>query len=85
MDLSYLRFEHDASVATIPPDLAVLLVGIAARQAASPTAMVQARFAPTVLADLPFRPRSGSFDSRQAVRIARWRHMTEPGVNSAFT
>lgn len=73
MDLSYLRFEHDASVAVLPPDLAVLLVGIAARQAASPTAMMHMLFAPTVIADLPFRPRSGAFDARQAVRIERWR------------
>jgi hypothetical protein len=85
VDLAYLRFEHDASVATMPPDLAVLLVGVAARQAASPTAMVQMRFAPTLLADLPFRPRSGAFDSRQAVRIARWRQIMEAGVNTAFT
>jgi len=73
VDLSYLRFEHDASVAVLPPDLAVLLVGVAARQAASPTARTQARFAPTVRADLPFRPPSGAFDERQAVRIERWR------------
>lgn len=73
MDLSYLRFEHDASVAVLPPDLAVLLVGVAARQAASSTACTQARFAQTVWADLPFRPPSGAFDERQAVRIERWR------------
>jgi hypothetical protein len=72
VDLSYLRFEHDAGVAVLPPDLAVLLVGIAARQAASPTAMIQARFAPTIWAELPFRPRSGAFCERQAVRIERW-------------
>ena len=73
MDLSYLRFEHDASVAVLSPDLAVLLVGVAARQAASPTAMIQARSAPTMWADLPFAPTSVAFDERQAVRIARWR------------
>jgi hypothetical protein len=73
VDLSYLRFEHDASAVVLPPDLAVLLVGIAARQAASPTACMQMRFMPTVLADLPFRPRSGAFCERQAVRIERWR------------
>lgn len=73
MDLSYLRFEHDASVAVLPPDLAVLLVGVAARQAASPTAMIQAQIAPALPADLPFRPQSGAFDERQAVRIERWK------------
>ncbi|QDZ08735.1 hypothetical protein FPZ24_15710 [Sphingomonas panacisoli] len=72
MDLSYLRFEHDASVAVLPPDLAVLLVGVAARQAASPTAIAHAQVAPAVIADLPFRPASGAFDEGQAVRIERW-------------
>ncbi len=41
MDLSFSRFEADATVVALPPDLAVLMVGIAARQAASPTALVQ--------------------------------------------
>jgi hypothetical protein len=72
VDLSYLRFEHDASVAVLPPDLAVLLVGVAARQAASPTAMVQSQVAPTMPADSPFRPQAGAFDERQAERIERW-------------
>lgn len=73
MDLSYLRFEHDASVAVLPPDLAVLLVGVAARQAASPTAMIQNQIAPAVAVEMPFRPHSGAFDERQAERLVRWR------------
>ena len=72
MDLSYLRFEHDASVAILPPDLAVLLVGIAARQAASPTAVSYAGLVPSAIYSSPFRPESGAFDSRQAARIERW-------------
>ena len=73
MDLSYLRFEHDASVAVLPPDLAVLLVGIAARQASSPTAMFQARIDTPTFAISPFRPPSGAFDAIVAARIAAWR------------
>ncbi len=73
MDLSYLRFEHDASVAVLPPDLAVLLVGVAARQAASPTAMVQTRLAPVASTDSIFFPRSGAFEAAVAAQFRRWR------------
>ena len=72
MDLSYLRFEHDASVAILPPDLAVLLVGVAARQVTSPTALVQSRLTPLAISSSPFHPASGAFDARQAARIERW-------------
>jgi hypothetical protein len=73
VDLSYLRFEHDASVAILPPDLAVLLVGVAARQASSPTAMLHARIESPTFAISPFRPPSGAFDAIVAARIAAWR------------
>jgi hypothetical protein len=73
VDLSYLRFEHDASVAVLPPDLAVLLVGVAARQAASPTALAHTRFAPQVTDESIFSPPSGAFDAAVAARIFEWR------------
>ncbi len=73
MDLSYLRFEHDASVAVLPPDLAVLLVGVVARQAASPTAQAQAKLAPRIEFVSPFFPPSGAFDAAVAARITGWR------------
>ena len=81
MDLSYIRFEHDARAAVLPPDLAVLLVGVAARQAASPTARLQAVFDRPRVLDLPFRPPGGAFEARQAERLARW--ATE--MKDAFT
>ncbi|MBN8809618.1 MAG: hypothetical protein J0I47_15470 [Sphingomonas sp.] len=81
MDLSYLRFEHDARAAVLPPDLAVLLVGVAARQAASPTARAQAVFDRPVALDLPFRPAGGAFDVRQAERLRRW----DTEMKAAFT
>ena len=73
MDLSYLRFDHDASVAvSLPPDLAVLLVGVTARQAASPTATAQARMAPDIADGSPFHPVSGSFHPIVAQRFIAW-------------
>jgi hypothetical protein len=72
VDLSYLRFDHDASVAVLPPDLAVLMVGVTARQAASPTALSQARLFPRVIESSAFFPASGSFDAEVAARIADW-------------
>ena len=77
MDLARFRFEHDASVAQVSPDLAVLLVGIVARQAASPTAIAQARIAPAAGsadgAEPVFFPASGAFDDRTAGRIRHWK------------
>lgn len=45
MDLSFARLERGTVVRAIPVDLAVLLSEAAARQAASPTARVQAQLA----------------------------------------
>lgn len=72
MDLSYLRFDYDASVAVLPADLAVLMVGISARQAASPTALIQTRRFPRVIESSAFFPLSGAFDTQVAARIADW-------------
>ena len=70
MDLSFARFEHDATVTMLPPDLAVLLVGVAARQAASPTALIQARIERQALADPFFATAQGAFDARVAALLA---------------
>ena len=73
MDLSYHRFDHDASVAvSLPADLAVLLVGVTARQAASFTAAVQTRMAPDIVPGSPFHPASGSFHPIVAQRFIGW-------------
>ncbi len=74
LDLSFARFEHDAQVTLLPPELAVLLVGVAARQAASPTAMVQARierrpFASSAPAGA-FAPADGAFSGSVAGLLA---------------
>lgn len=61
MDLSFSRFEADVQIVALPSDLAVLMVGVAARQAASPTAMVQARLPRANYSD-PFVPAHGAFN-----------------------
>ena len=70
MDLSFSRFEADVTVIALPPDLAVLMVGVAARQAASPTAMMQARLpAPDTIPDR-FAPSHGAFNHAVARLLA---------------
>lgn len=69
MDLSFTRFEADVTVTALPPDLAVLMVGVVARQAASPTAQAQARLpAPGHIRDW-FAPVHGAFNHTVALRL----------------
>jgi hypothetical protein len=70
VDLSFSRFEADATVVALPPDLAVLMVGIAARQAASPTAIIQSRLpGPNPKPDW-FAPAHGAFNLVVAEMLA---------------
>ena len=72
MDLSFTSFDRDAELHVLPGDLATLLVGVAQRQAASPTAVAQARW--TAAADpLLFRPLHGAFNGAMAAAVAGWR------------
>lgn len=73
MDLSFRRFEQDSNVTALPPDLAMLLVAVAARQAMSPTAMINARPAPWSRDEALLAPRHGAFSRTMAERIAAWR------------
>ncbi len=73
MDLSFSRFEHDGRVTGLPPDLAVLMVGVAARQAASPTAMIHARLASGRAAASLFAPAHGAFNQAVAAMFTRWK------------
>ena len=81
MDLSFSRFEADAGVTVLPPDLAVLMVGIAARQAASPTAMRHAHLVPAFRHRSWFAPEHGAFNLRVAAMLTR----EQEGMNPAFT
>jgi hypothetical protein len=71
VDLSF-RFDRDVAVMTaIPTELAVLMVGVAARQAASRTAQLQALLARTTAADALLAPAHGAFS-----------HAAESALNS---
>ena len=73
MDLSFNRFDKDMAVTLLPSDLAVLMVGIAARQAASPTANVQARIVRGAIDPQLFAPLHGAFNGAVATALVRWR------------
>lgn len=66
MDLSFARLDRDVAVTAMPTELAVLLVGVAARQAASPTARVQARIGSAAPADTLLAPGHGCFHREAA-------------------
>lgn len=73
MNVSFPPFGRDVRVTQLPTDVAVMLVGIAARQAASPTALFQARIAARpVEADL-LMPFGGAFNLATALMLRRWK------------
>ena len=77
MDLSFSRLLPDAELSLLPGDLAVLMVGVAARQAASATALAQAAFARagTGAGNDPrlFAPIHGAFNGPMAAMLVRWK------------
>jgi hypothetical protein len=73
VDLSFARLERDVAVTAMPIGLAVLLVGVAARQAASPTARVQAILSLSAPADSLLAPADGAFHGAAARALSRWR------------
>ncbi len=77
MDLSFTRFDVDAEPIAMPHDLAVLMVGIAARPAASPTAAAQAGVNRGTPDPRPFAPVDGAFNGATASAIAGWREDEE--------
>ncbi len=72
MDLSFARLDRDVAVTAMPTELAVLLVGVAARQAASPTARFQTQLTITAPAELLLAPAHGSFHGPAALALTRW-------------
>lgn len=68
MDLSFTRFEG-SPVQALPGDLAVLLVGVAARQAISPTARLHSVLLAGTAGRAWYRPRSGAFNGAVAETI----------------
>ena len=72
MDLCFNRFDRDAELTVLPPDLAVLMVGATARQAASRTAAVQAGFVRGTADPVLFAPLDGALNGPMARHLARW-------------
>jgi hypothetical protein len=72
VDLSFARLERDVAVTAMPIGLAVLLVGVAARQAASPTARAQARLALAAPVDALLAPLDGAFNRAAAKLLTAW-------------
>lgn len=73
LDLGFPRFDRAHELAELPDDLAVLLVGVAARQAASPTAVGWARIGRISPQETLFAPLHGAFNGPVASAILRWK------------
>jgi hypothetical protein len=71
--MSFTRFERDGIVTILPSELAVLLVGVVARQAASPTAMAQAAIVAGGMGQEWLRPRDGAFSGQVAASLTGWK------------
>lgn len=78
MDLSFAPFDRHHEVTLLPGDLAVLMVGVAARQAASPTARAQVLAGPAAQPDSQaadprlLEPPNGAFHGGVATSLADW-------------
>ncbi len=70
MDLSFAR-EPMLRVTAVPTGLAVLLVGVASRQAASPAARTTTMLLPVVGGGL-LAPQSGAFHAATAAALTAW-------------
>jgi hypothetical protein len=75
LDLSFTRFDRASELTMLPADLSVLMVGVAARQAASVTAGVQIELArgSSGGAASPFAPADGRFSAATARALAEWK------------
>jgi hypothetical protein len=72
VDLSFARLDRDFAVTAMPTELAVLMVGVAARQAASQTARAQALLDRIVPANALLAPPHGAFHRATALALANW-------------
>jgi hypothetical protein len=76
LDLSFTRFDRASELCMLPADLAVLMVGVAARQAASVTAGVQIELTRAARAQpaTPFAPAEGRFSAATGSCLAEWKN-----------
>ena len=72
VDLSFPHFDKSAAVTVLPPELAVMMVGVTARQAASPTALFFARLASGASESRLFAPAHGAFNESVAAALRGW-------------
>ncbi|AJP74626.1 hypothetical protein TS85_18265 [Sphingomonas hengshuiensis] len=72
MDLSFARGDRDGAATALPTELAVLLAGVVARQAASPTARAQALLSRAMPVDAALAPVHGAFHRVVAAALKRW-------------
>ncbi|WP_326523793.1 hypothetical protein [Sphingomonas sp.] len=72
MDLSFARFPS-GRITALPVELAIVLVGVASRQAASPTARVQAAIDRIACTGRRLAPADGCFDGATASALTRWK------------
>jgi hypothetical protein len=70
LDAYFTRFEPHSELTVLPPELAVLMVGVSARQAASPTASCWARMGAGSLEGSLLAPAHGAFNGAVAARLA---------------
>ena len=73
MDLSFPPFIGPTELTILPADLAALMAGIAARQADSTTAHVQADLSYRAIDPRLFAPVDGAFNGPMAAAIIRWK------------
>jgi len=74
LNLSFPPIGRDARTTPLTADFAVMLVGVAARQAASPTAMLfQARLRDVTYEVALLAPVHGAFNQAMACRLQRWK------------
>lgn len=74
MDLSFARLDRNVAVTAMPIGLAVLMVGVASRQAASATARAQTRLSLRVPAATLLAPSDGAFHPAAARALSQWNH-----------
>lgn len=72
MDLSFARWNRETVVTVLPTELAVLMVGVAARQAASRTARLQARLTTVSPQFDLLAPANGAFNRGAATTLTCW-------------
>ena len=73
MDQFFSRFDKAVELTVLPEELAVLMVGIAARQAASPTAAHWARLGCNGPEETLLAPLGGAFNGPVADAVMRWK------------